>query len=269
MKLVLKLSGKVLEQPSLRLSLGRQIETLSRHGHRLLLIHGGGMQLSDFCRRTGVPVVQIQGRRVTDERTLEAAKMVFGSINTDLTVSLLASGVRAVGVAAYDGRMTTSRRRAPLTLTIDGCQETVDFGYVGEITSVDTHLIDTLWLAGFVPVVSCLCRTPEGQVLNINADTLATELALGLRAGRLVSVSDVEGIYLDPQNPETRIPDLELGRARQLLEDGVFRDGMAPKVQNAIRLLEQGIEAFQVVSGLQDGALTRCFDSETGTLIHR
>jgi acetylglutamate kinase len=269
MKLVLKLSGKVLEQESLRFSLGRQIDALTRQGHRVLLIHGGGKQLSDFCRQTGIPVLQVQGRRITDERTLEAAKMVFGSINTDLTASLLAAGVRAVGISAYDGGMTTSRRRAPLSLNIDGCLETVDFGFVGEITGVDTHLIDALWLAGFVPVISCLCRSPQGQILNVNADTVATELALALRAGRLVSVSDVDGIYLDPADPDTRIPQLELEEARSLLLEGVFVDGMVPKVENAIRLLEKGVDAFQVLSGLQEGALAHCLESETGTLLHR
>ncbi|MFZ0430390.1 MAG: acetylglutamate kinase [Acidobacteriota bacterium] len=269
MKLVLKLSGKVLEQDSLRHSLGRQIESLTRQGHRILLIHGAGKQLSEFCQRAGIPVIQIQGRRVTDAATLDAAKKVFGGVNTDLTVSLLASGVRAVGVSAFDGGLTTSRRRPPLSLTIDGQAQTVDFGYVGEITAIDPRLIDALWLAGFVPVVSCLCRTPEGQVLNINADTLATELSLALRADRLVAVSDVDGIYLDPSDPETRLPDLALEEARRFLEDGVFLDGMIPKVQNAIRLLEEGVEAFQVLSGLQEGALARCLEAETGTLVHR
>ncbi len=269
MKLVLKLSGKVLERDSLRFSLGRQIDVLTRQGHRVLLIHGGGKQLSDFCHRTGIPVLQVQGRRITDERTLEAAKMVFGSVNTDLTTSLLAAGVRAVGVAAYDGGMTLSRRRPPLTLSIDGCLETVDFGFVGEITGVDTHLIDALWLAGFVPVISSLCRTPEGQILNINADTLAADLALALRADRLVAVSDVDGIYLDPADPQTRIPQLGLEEARNLLLDGVFIDGMVPKVENAIRLLERGVGAFQVLSGLREGALAHCLECETGTLLHR
>ena len=137
MKLVLKLSGKVLEQDSLRHSLGRQIESLTRQGHRILLIHGAGKQLSEFCQRAGIPVIQIQGRRVTDAATLDAAKKVFGGVNTDLTVSLLASGVRAVGVSAFDGGLTTSRRRPPLSLTIDGQAQTVDFGYVGEIMAID------------------------------------------------------------------------------------------------------------------------------------
>lgn len=269
MRLVLKLSGKVLEEPDSRRSLGRQIAALTRQGHRLLLIHGGGRQLSEYCRRSGIPVVQIQGRRITDERTLEAAKLVFAGVNTDLATALLACGVRAVGIAAFDGGLTSCRRRAPLSLKIDGCLESVDFGFVGEITGVDTHLIDALWLAGFVPVVRCLCRTPEGQVLNINADTLATELGLALHAERVISVSDVDGIYLDPSDPSTRIPNLPLDRARQFLEDGVFVDGMVPKVENAIRLLEKGVGAFQVLSGLQEGSLAHFLDSGTGTLVHR
>ncbi len=269
MKLILKLSGKVLEEAGLRRSLGQQIAQLNRAGHQLLLVHGGGKQLSDFCRDTGLPVVQVQGRRVTDERTLEAAKKVFGAVNADLTVSLLAEGVPAVGISAFDGFLTRSRRRPPLALQVDDRVETVDFGLVGELQSVDRSLVDALWAAGYVPVVSCLCSSPNGQILNINADTLSTELSVALAADRLVAVSDVGGIYLDPARAETRIEHLGLVEARKLLREGVFLDGMIPKVENAIRLIEQGVDNFQVLSGLQEGALANCLDGQTGTLLSR
>jgi acetylglutamate kinase len=269
MKLILKLSGKVLEEKGLRQSLGRQIAQLHRAGHRLLLVHGGGKQLSDFCRGIGLPVIQIQGRRVTDEPTLEAAKKVFGSVNADLTVSLLAEGVPAVGISAFDGFLTLSSRRPALTLKVDDRVESVDFGLVGDLKSVNTGLIDVLWAADYVPVVSCLCCAPDGQILNINADTLSTELSVALEADRLVAVSDVDGIYLDPSRPETRIERLDLAQARKLLQDGVFLDGMIPKVENAIRLIEQGVENFQVLSGLRDGALAQCLEGKSGTLLSR
>jgi acetylglutamate kinase len=270
MKLVLKLSGKVLEEERRRRSLAEQAADLAGKGHRLLLIHGGGKQLTRYCRDQGIPVVQRQGRRVTDQATLEAAKKVFGALNGELTATLLSAGVPAIGIAAFDGFLTRARRRPPLRLvspTGAGETEPIDFGWVGEIEAVDPRLIQTLWAAGYVPVVSSLCCTPEGEILNINADTLAAELALGLGADRLVSLSDVAGIYLDPNDPTTHISTLTLDQARGCMRSGVLLDGMIPKVENAIRVLERGIPSFQVLSGLEEGALAQCLEGRGGTLL--
>lgn len=270
MKLAVKLSGKVLEDAGLRASLGLQVAALVSAGHHVVLVHGAGKQLTDYCRERQIPVVQVQGRRVTDRVTLEAAVKVFSAVNAELTTALLEAGVAAVGMSGFAGGLVEGRRRPPQKVRIqapDGeREELVDFGLVAEITRTRPELVESLWAAGFVPVVSSLCA--EGsQILNINADTLATELALSLQVDRLIAVSDVDGIYLDPAIPATRISRLTGSEARRYLAEGVFRDGMVPKVENALRLLEQGIPAFQVVSGMLDDALAGCLDSPNGTLM--
>lgn len=143
----------------------------------------------------------------------------------------------------------------------------VDFGLVGEIDRVNSEPIELLWSYNYLPAVSCLCADSAGRIMNINADTLAAELALALRADRLISVSDVDGIYTDPNNPATRVPSMDVRTARNYLSTGVFVDGMIPKVETAIRALEQGVHTFQVLNGFQKGALSRCTKHNVGTLL--
>lgn len=269
MKLALKLSGKVLDEPALRRALGRQAASLAKAGHQLVLIHGAGKQLNDFCRRQGIPVQQIQGRRVTDAETLRAAVLVFSGVNADLTVALLAAGVQAVGLAGFAGGLTVGRRRPPLKLMLQGPEgpqeQLVDFGWVGEIVETNPHLVELLWSSGVIPVISSLCAERD-QILNINADTLASELAVALGVDRLIAVSDVEGIYRDSSVPTSRIPHMTAAEARRHLAEGVFQDGMVPKVENALRLLDRGVPEFQVISGMGED-LARCLEEGTGTLL--
>ena len=269
MNLVIKLSGKVLEQEDFRRALSRQITSLVRAPHRVLLIHGGGKQLSSLCERLGIPVVQHEGRRVTDEPTLDAAKMVFSAANRDLVASLNSCGARALGFASFDAGLVRCRRRGPIPVRTAGSngaeKRLVDFGLVGEIESVDPRLIEDLWTANLLPVVSCLCATGDGRILNINADTLAARLATALRADRLVSVTDVEGLYLDDFR-ET-VPRLTAGEVRMHLRSGAISGGMIPKMQTALKALEQQIPMVQIVGGLSPNGLIRGIEGAAGTSI--
>lgn len=274
MKAVLKLSGKVLEHADHRNLLAEQVRELVEEEHRLVLVHGGGKQLSNLCRRLNIEVTQIQGRRVTDEATRDVARMVFSAINRDLVAALLAQGIPAVGFSAFDGFLTRSHRRPPLTVhhTAKRGEEftdTIDFGLVGEIEAVDPMLLELLWSRGITSVVSCLCADGEGVIMNINADTLAAELALAVQADRLVMVSDVEGIYLDIADPESLVRRLDAEGLRQHLRNGTFTEGMVPKVQSALQTLERGLPAFQILNGSRPGALLEGIRDQGGTILCR
>src|SRR5690606_1936087 len=143
------------------------------------------------------------------------------------------------------------------------------FGLVGEIDEVDPMLLELLWSAGITPVVSCLCADRHGTIMNINADTLAAELALAVQASRLVSVSDVEGIYLDVTDPESLIRRLDAAALRQHLRDGTFTEGMVPKVQAALKTLERGLPSFQILNGSRPGALREGIHDRAGTILYR
>ena len=246
MILVIKLSGKVLEQDKLRAQLCRQIAQLARDDHQLVVVHGGGKQLTDWSERLEIPIVQHQGRRVTDEATLELATMVFSAINRDLVAGLVAVGLSPIGISAFDGRLTSCHKRPPLSMTTTdssghSSSKPIDFGLVGEIESIDTSLLERFWESGWVPVVSCLGADSDGQILNINADTLAADLAVELKAARLISVSDVEGIYLDINDASSCISELSTTETQALLSEGRLTNGMVPKVQTALKVLEGGV----------------------------
>ncbi len=272
MILVIKLSGKVLEDNENRLEICRQIGKLSRDGYRMVVVHGGGKQLTRLSERLGVPTVQHQGRRVTDGETLELAVMAFSLINRTLVAALLGCDVAAIGISAFDGRLTRCRRRPPMTVeTADSTgqrgMEEVDFGLVGEIEQIDPSLVFNSWQSGLTPVISCLGADSSGQILNINADTLAAELAVALPAARLLSVSDVAGLYLEVGDPQTQIGELTSQQARTYLQEGRITDGMVPKIETALKALEQGVPSVQIVSGLDKNALLLGLKDKAGTLL--
>ena len=272
MILVVKLGGSVLGEAELRRQLCQQLAGVEKDQHELVVVHGGGRQLTDLSRRLGDPIVQRQGRRVTDEATLEAAKMVFSAINRNLVSELLAEGVCAVGIASYDGGLITCRRRPPISVInveVPGPRsiEQMDFGLVGEVESIDRTVLERFWESGFTPVISCLGADRNGQIFNINADTLAAELAVALQASRLISVSDVEGIFLDVDNPSSCVRQLTVGEAKTFLEEGRLTHGMVPKVETALSVLEKGVGAVQIVSGLSSSALVDALNGKTGTTL--
>ncbi|RPI25567.1 MAG: acetylglutamate kinase [Acidobacteria bacterium] len=268
MKLVVKLSGKVLEDHRLRLDLVRQISELRALGHDLLVVHGAGKQLTELSRQLGIPVVQYQGRRVTDEKTLEAAKMVFSAVNRDLVALLVSQGIPALGLTAYDASLTRSVRRLPMRIEApDGGFQEIDFGFVGDIREVNRNALQQLASKTYLPVICSLCADDSGQILNVNADTVATEFAIALGADRLVSISDVDGIYLDPKDPSSLISRLSVSDARRLMQQGCFTEGMIPKVETALKAVEQGVTAFQVVSGIKPNALVGAINEDAGTLL--
>ena len=274
MILVIKLSGKVLAKYEQRSNLCQQLAQIQQQGHWLVIVHGGGRQLNKLSQRLAIPIVQHAGRRVTDKTTLELAIMVFSSINRTLVASLLAAGVSAVGISAFDGGLAACHRRPPIPVDVssaDGKRErqSVNFGFVGEIESVQTPLLKRFWRDGHCPVVSCLGADKDGQILNINADTLAAELAVALQADRLISVSDVAGIYFDLQDPSSLIPELDTDQAYQYLAEGRFTNGMVPKIESALGVLERGVNSVQIVSGLQKRAIAESLTGKAGTLLRR
>jgi len=143
----------------------------------------------------------------------------------------------------------------------------IDFGFVGEIREVNREALRGLVEAPYLPVICSLCADESGQVLNINADTLATELAICLGADRLVSVSDVGGIYLDLKDPTSFISRLNVTEARKHLEEGCFTEGMVPKVETALKAVEYGVASFQIVSGIQPDALLHAIEKDAGTML--
>jgi acetylglutamate kinase len=205
---VVKFSGKVTEDRENLASLAEELALLHQVGIRLCVVHGGGKQLTELAEKMGVAQTVINGRRVTDDETLELAKMIFaGKINTEILAALRNHGIEAVGLSGVDGNIVHAERRPPReVLDRDtGVRKEVDFGHVGDVLQINVRLLDVLLDQNYLPVISSLGADDDGQIFNINADTIAAEVAISLQAEKLVLLSDVSGIYLNPDDPNTKI----------------------------------------------------------------
>ena len=269
---VVKFSGKVTEDHENLLSLVEELALMHQVGIHICVVHGGGKQLSDLAAQMGVAQTIINGRRVTDDATLDMAKMIFaGKINTDILAALRQRGIEAVGLSGVDGNIVQAVRRPPGEILNQetGAREQVDYGHVGDVVEINDRLLRVLLEHDYLPVISSLGADAEGRVFNINADTIAAEIAVRLEAEKLIMLSDVDGIYLRPGESATKLSRLTADQVVALLRDGVATGGMIPKLQNITELLRRGVRSAHIIKGsLRNALLSEVFTDEgTGTMI--
>jgi len=269
---VVKFSGKVTEDKENLASLAEELALLYQVGIRVCVIHGGGKQLNELAERLGVVQTVVAGRRVTDDDTLELAKMVFrGKINTEILAQFRRRGIQAVGLSGIDGGVVTAVKRPPKDVLNKETGETkiIDFGHVGDVVKIDAALINTMLDSGYLPIVSSLGADDDGRIFNINADTVAAEIAVHLGAEKLIMLSDVNGIYLEEGREETKLSRLTIDEAKEMIESGRATGGMIPKLENLISLLSRGVKSAHIVSGTTRNAiLAEVFTDEgTGTMV--
>jgi acetylglutamate kinase len=269
---VVKFSGKVTENKDNLASLAEELALLHQVGIRVCVIHGGGKQLTELAQKLGVVQTVIEGRRVTDDDTLELAKMIFrGKINTEILAQFRRRGVHAVGLSGIDGGVVRAVKRPPKDVVnqTTGATESIDFGHVGDIVEIDASLINTLLDSGYLPVISSLGADDDGKIFNINADTIASEIAASLNAEKLILLTDVNGIYLEEGREDTKISRLTVADAQHMIGSGRATGGMIPKLENLIRLLGRGVRSAHVIGGTTKNAiLAEVFTDEgTGTMV--
>ena len=269
---VVKFSGKVTEDKENLASLAEELALIHQVGIKLCVIHGGGKQLSDIAKKLGVVQTVIDGRRVTDDDTLELAKMIFaGKINTEILAALRQRGTDAVGLSGIDGDVISAVKRPPKEILNreTGETKTVDFGNVGDVVKINEKLLKLLLDADYLPVISSLGADSDGQIFNINADTVAAEIAIKLKAEKLVLLSDVNGIYLNPNDETTKLSRVSINEAEEMIANGTATGGMIPKLQSLISLLKQGVKSAHIIGGNERNALlSEVFTDEgTGTMI--
>ncbi|HEX6648083.1 MAG TPA: acetylglutamate kinase [Pyrinomonadaceae bacterium] len=269
---VVKLSGKVTENQENLISLAEELALLYQVGIRICVVHGGGKQLSELAKQLGVEQTIIEGRRVTDDATLEMAKMIFaGKINTDILAALRNRGIEAVGLSGVDGNIVHAERRPPKEILNreTGVRDKVDFGHVGDVVQINARLLTVLLDHGYLPVISSLGADAEGMVFNINADTIAAEIAVQLKAEKLILLSDVDGLYLTAGASGTKLSRLTAAEAGEMISSGAASGGMIPKLQSIVVLLERGVHSAHIISGTKRNALlSEIFtDKGTGTMI--
>ena len=269
---VVKLSGKVTEDQDQLNSLAEEMTLCQQVGIHIAVVHGGGKQLTTIAERLGISQRIVNGRRITDSETLEVAKMVFaGQINTDIVSALRRSGAETVGLSGLDGNIIHARRREiQRVLNQDtGEMETVDFGHVGDIVEINARLLKLLLDNGYIPVISSLGADEQGNVYNINADTIAAEIAVHLQAEKLILLTDVDGILGDRADPSSRISRVSVDEAERLVRERVVSSGMLPKIAAIAHLIRRGVRSAHIINGSKRNALLHevFTDEGAGTMI--
>ena len=256
MNIVVKLGGDVVASPAMD-AIARDVRELVEEWHRVAIVHGGGPQASALQKTLGQEPRIISGKRFTDEATLEVMKFVVaGQVNVDCCARLLAGGVMPVGLHGASGHVIQARRRPPRALTGAG-PEPVDLGLVGDVIGFNLGLLGDLWERRYVPVLACLGMSAEGQALNINGDTVASQLAGALRADALVLVTSTPGVLRQVSDPASRVPRMTRTEFERGVADGSISGGMIPKLEESFRVLAGGARSVVIVGKLGAGDLRR------------
>jgi acetylglutamate kinase len=257
---VMKYGGAAMEAAGLAASFALDVALLQSAGIEPVIVHGGGPAVTKMSARLGIETTFVDGLRVTDAETLDVATMVLaGKLNTEVVATLVAEGVRAVGLSGVDGGLLLARKHAP-----DGGP---DLGFVGEVVHVQAEVLSTLLERRFVPVVASIAIDETGQAYNLNADVVASELAIALGAQKLVYVNDVPGL-IGPSGD--LLSELSAEQCLDLLSrDAVVDGGMIPKLESAVRALKAGVGRVHLVDGrVEHSVILELFTPEgLGTMI--
>jgi acetylglutamate kinase len=266
---VIKAGGAVFGDEQLTRALIEQIAILHYLGVRVVLVHGGGPQLTELTEALGVPTRMVQGRRVTDARSIDATSMVLnGLINTRILAICRDLNIDAVGLSGVDAGLVQAHKRPPVKLNPTDT-ETVDFGFVGDIDSIDTSVLRKSLEQGLMPVVSPMSADPRGQLLNINADTVAAALGAALQAEKLILCTGAPGILENVADPSSVISYTDLAGLVRMRNAGQIIDGMLPKAKAIEEAIKGGVHRVHVISYQSpDSILAEVFTNEgLGTLI--
>ena len=254
MKLLIKLGGTLLEDASERANLASQLAELSR-SNPLVVVHGGGKQVTRYLEEHGVESRFVGGLRVSDDAVIDAVtKVIAGTVNQQLVSALVAAGIRAVGLSGIDGPLTIAEQLRP------------ELGYVGQPVRTDGKLLDLLSGAGYVPAIACVAGDSQGNVYNVNADQMAVSCAAGWKAGKLIFLTDVPGVK---DSSGAVMHELSSHQSRRLIAEGVAHGGMQAKLEAAESALKQGIAEVHIASGREPRICERLLSTEpVGTRLY-
>jgi acetylglutamate kinase len=246
--IVIKLGGHAMVDPVVLENAIRDAVLLHYVGIRVVLVHGGGPEISEKMKQMGKESVFVGGLRVTDKETLEIAQMVLvGKINKGIVSLIAKCGARGVGLSGSDGNLIIAKKMELQKIEIGGIKKEVDLGHVGEIEWIDPAILNTLLDKDYIPVVSPIAIDKNGSSLNINADTAAGDIAIALKAYKLVNMTDVDGVMDKDRTKVFR--KLTVREANDLRKSGAISEGMIPKVMSVIKAVENGVVSSHVING--------------------
>ncbi|HJD13839.1 MAG TPA: acetylglutamate kinase [Candidatus Ruminococcus avistercoris] len=237
---VVKYGGSAMVDEELKENVIKDVVLLKLVGFKPIIVHGGGKEISRWVGKVGMEPRFINGLRVTDEATMEVAEMVLGKVNKELVTFVQSLGIKAVGISGKDGGLLQVEKKCP-----DG----QDIGFVGEITRVNPKILFDLLEKDFLPIVCPVGLDENFRTYNINADDAACKIAEAVKAEKLAFLTDIEGVYRDPSDPESLISELHVQEAQSLIDNGNVGGGMIPKLKNCIDAIREGVNRVHILDG--------------------
>ncbi len=265
--IVVKIGGATLDDEPQIATIAADLVALHERGHPLVVIHGGGPQVTRLLEELGRPNPSKAGRRITDAPMLEVVKMVLGGqLNINLGLAFRAAGLPVIALSGISEGIIDGVKRPPRIVSGWG-DEPVDFGHVGDIVGINTRPLRLLCDAGYVPLLTSIGADGKGNAYKINADIAATRVFQALEAAHLVLVAgEVRGVMRDPADPTSRIPSLTVTEARQAIADGVIKGGMIPKIEESLSVLAHSAGVIHICGALRPGELLAAVeDGSVGT----
>ncbi len=257
---VVKYGGNAMINPELKQAVMSDIILLTLVGIKIVLIHGGGPEISGMLKKLGIESKFVNGLRYTDKETAEVVQMVLaGKTNKDLVSLVERCGGKAVGLCGIDGAMIKAK---PM-------EDEFDYGFVGDITEIDPKPIEKVLEEGYIPVIATVGIDENGQVYNINADTAAAEIAAALHAENIITLSDIPGLLRDVNDPKTLISEIHVDEVPALIESGIISGGMIPKMKSCEKAVRSGVKKAVMIDGrIPHSILIEMFSNEgIGTLM--
>lgn len=242
---VIKIGGEVIASKAVLENILKDVKELINHGIKIVFVHGGGTQADTFSKKLGLKPQKLKGRRITTEKDLEVIKMLYGgTLNLEILSILKKLGAKGIRVSGIDGDLLQVNLRD---------KKNFDYGYVGDISSVNTEILHSLVEKEYLPIVSPVAATDDGTIVNINADTIAAEIAIKLKAEKLILFTKGDGIF----NGKKLISSLTTSEAMQLIHKKIVTHGMIVKVQNSIKAAKNGIKRVHILNGLSPHSLLK------------
>ena len=253
-KIVIKYGGSVMEKDILKRAVFRDIALLSSVGVRPLIIHGGGPEINNWLIKLNIKPKFEKGLRITDQKTMEIVEMVLmGRVNKQIVRGINETGAKSIGISGLDGNLIQARK-------LEGSTH----GLVGDISKINSEILDPIIENGYIPVISSIGSTYEGISLNINADYVAGEIAAAINAEKLILLTDTPGILQDINEEQSLLRQINLKQARKYIKENIISDGMKPKTECCIRAIAQGVKAAHIIDGRIEHALLLEIFTNTG-----
>ena len=238
--IVVKYGGSAMVDEELKARVIQDVTLLKLVGFKPIIVHGGGKEISRWVGKVGMKPEFKNGLRVTDEATMELAEMVLGKVNKSLVQLVESLGVRAIGISGKDGRLLSVKKKYA---------NGEDIGFVGDVTNVNADILYDLLEKDFLPIICPVGLDDDNNTYNINADDAACAIAKAMKAEKLAFLTDIEGVYKDPQDSSTLISELTVSEAHKLVGDGYIGGGMLPKINNCIEAIESGVSRVHILDG--------------------